>query len=233
MRIVLIHGSGGTPRTWSEVIPLLERRGHSWSAIQNGLSSLGEDVRDTVAHIDGLGTDVILVGHSYGGAVITEAGNHHSVKALIYVAAFMPDAGESVNGIVERYAPAEASRYMRRTDDGGWFTHRSPEYWEEIAPDVPEGLREALSSELGLSQNAIFTESVTSPAWARKPAWSIIATADKTLSTEIQFDMSRRAGARTIEVETSHFLPHVAPELVVDVIERVIGEVQHADQHAG
>lgn len=231
MHILLIHGSGGTPQTWSEVIPLLQSRGHSWTAIQNGLSSLTEDVRGTTAHIDSLDADVILVGHSYGGAVITEAGNHQSVKALIYVAAFMPDAGETVNGIVERYAPAEASRYMRRTENGGWFTHRSPEYWEQIAPDVPEGLREALSSELGLSENAIFTESVASPAWARKPTWSIIATADRTLPTEIQRDMSGRAGARTVEVETSHFLPHVAPQVVVDVIERAIGEVRYADQH--
>lgn len=220
MHIVLVHGAGGTPTTWSELVPLLGDRPHT--LITNPMTSLDDDVAHTLGVVEAIGGPVLLVGHSYGGAVITNVGRSDAVKGLVYVAAFAPDEGESVNGIVERYPPAEVSKYMRRGPNGEWSSEHSDEYWDEIGWDVPVGQRHIWDSESRQSDNRIFSQPTGVPAWRTTPAWYLVAAEDKTLPPQIQRDMAARAGAVTGEVPGSHFTPRVRPADVLTVIDRAL-----------
>jgi pimeloyl-ACP methyl ester carboxylesterase len=222
MHIVLVHGAGGTPATWNAVAPLLAERGYSFSLSDNPSQSLEEDVALATALVDAVAGPVLLVGHSYGGAVITNVGTHDRVTGLVYVAAFAPDQGESVQHIVGRYDPAEISAYMRRGDDGEWFTDRSEAFWNEIAWDVAPEDRASFESERRVSANAIFAQTTGAPAWAVRPSWYLVASGDKTLRPDTQRDMAARAGASTTEINTSHDTPRIAPERVVDLIESAV-----------
>lgn len=219
MHIILVHGAGGTPTTWDDVLPFLRARELQFTAVTNPMASLETDVANTTAAIDAAGGPVLLVGHSYGGAVISNAGRHPAVRGLVYVAAFAPDQGESVNGIVESYPPAQVSKYMRRGPNGEWWTDRGGDFWDEIAWDVPIERREALVSETRQSENAIFSQPTGEPAWRTLPSWYLVASDDRTLRTDIQRDMAARAGATTVDVLASHFVPQVAPLAVAGFID--------------
>ena len=143
---------GGTPFTWSSVVPLLEQRGHSFSLADNHSQSLYDDEANVRALIDAVDGPVLLVGHSYGGAVITAAGTHDRVVGLVYVAAFAPDGGESVSEIVSAYEPAEVSKYFTRGADGEWIPAPDEESWRELAWDVPEEVRLAGRAESRVSR---------------------------------------------------------------------------------
>ncbi|SMQ70888.1 alpha/beta hydrolase [Agreia sp. VKM Ac-1783] len=221
--LVLVHGMGGTPFTWSSVVPLLAERGYSSSVADNLSQSLHDDEANVRALIDAVDGPVLLVGHSYGGAVITAAGTHDRVIGLVYVAAFAPDSGESVTQIVSSYEPAEVSKYFTRGADGEWISAPDEESWRELAWDVPEEVRLAGRSESRVSADAIFTETIAEPAWRSRPSWYLMATSDKHLRPEIQRDMATRMGATLDEVDTSHAIPHAAPERVVATIERALG----------
>jgi pimeloyl-ACP methyl ester carboxylesterase len=220
--IVLVHGAGGTPATWTEVVPLLTAAGHDVIAVTNPMTSMHDDVAHTASVVRELGRPVLLVGHSYGGAVITNAGHEPTVTGLVYVAAFAPDEGESVNRIVERYPPAEVSKYMRRGPEGEWSSEHTEEYWNEIAWDVQPEQRPVWDAESRASAAAIFTDRTGVPAWKSKPSWYLIAAQDKTLPTVIQRDMAARMGATECEVPGSHFTPRVHPAEVVAVIEKAV-----------
>jgi len=219
MKMVLVHGAGGTPTTWSEVAPRLAAAGHEVVTVTNPMRSLTDDVANTSAAIDALGGPVLLVGHSYGGAVITNAGRHPAVVGLVYVAAFGPDEGETVNGIVERYPPAEVAKYMRRGPNGEWASEHTAAYWAEIGWDLTEAQRETFHNGARPSENAIFTQPTGVPAWRTLPSWYVVAEQDRTLRPEIQRDMAARMGAAVTRVPGSHFTPHVRPAEVVAVIE--------------
>ena len=215
MHIVLVHGAGGTPSTWRLVAPLLT---DPYTLVTNPMTSLADDVAHTRAVVDAVGGPVLLVGHSYGGAVITNVGRADAVRGLVYVAAFAPDQGETVNQIVERYPDAEVSRHMRRGPNGEWSSEHTPEYWAEIGWDVPAEQRAIWDAESRRSANAVFTEPTGVPAWKSKPSWYLVAAGDRTLRPEIQRDMAARAGAVTSEVPGSHFTPSVHPAVVARLI---------------
>ncbi|WP_306204509.1 alpha/beta fold hydrolase [Actinoplanes sp. RD1] len=223
MNIVLVHGAGGTPVTWTEVAPLLRDAGHDVVAVTNPMTSLEDDVANTVEAIRSFGGGpVVLVGHSYGGAVITNAGREPGVKALVYVAAFAPDEGETVNGIVEKYPPAEVSKFMRRGPDGEWSSEHTEEYYAEIAWDLAPSQRRAWDEESRQVSNLIYTQATGVPAWRTVPAYYLVAADDKTLRPEIQRDMSSHAGMTVEEIEGSHFTTRVHPGAVVAFIEKAI-----------
>lgn len=248
MKMVLVHGAGGTPTTWSEVAPRLLAAGHEVVAVTNPMRSLTGDVANTSAAVDAMVgmTDrteprqagvadsrdregqegrpsplspVLLVGHSYGGAVITDAGRHPAVVGLVYVAAFGPDEGETVNQIVERYPPAEVAKYMRRGPDGEWASEHTDEYWAEIGWDLTAAQRDTFHAGARASENAIFTQPTGVPAWRTLPSWYLVATQDRTLRPEIQRDMAARMGATVTQTPGSHFTPLVRPTEVVALIE--------------
>jgi pimeloyl-ACP methyl ester carboxylesterase len=222
MHVVLVHGAGGTPTTWSQVTPLLTAAGLAVTTVTNPLRSLAGDVAHTGAVIAASRGPVLLVGHSYGGAVITNAGHVPGVAALVYVAAFAPDEGETVNGIVERYPDAEVARHMRRGPNGEWASEHTEEYWAEIGWDVPPALRAVWDTSTRRSENAIFTEATGTPAWRTLPSWYLVAGEDRTLRPEIQRDMAARMGATTVEVPGSHFTPWVRPASVAELIQRAV-----------
>jgi len=221
-KIVLVHGAWGDASHWRHVIPPLHGKGYNVSAVQNPLTALPDDIDRTSRLAAAQGGPTLLVGHSYGGVVITGAGHVANVVGLVYIAAFAPDEGETVNQIVERYPEAEVSKYMRRGPDGEWSSEHTPQYWAEIGWDVPVEQRAVWDAESRRSENAIFTQPTGVPAWRAKPAWYLVAADDKTLRPEIQRDMAARAGAVTAEVPGSHFTPRVRPAEVVTMIEQAL-----------
>ncbi|GAA4169665.1 alpha/beta hydrolase [Gryllotalpicola koreensis] len=222
MHVVLVHGAGGSERSWSYVLPRLAERGIAATAADNPSQSLYSDVERVHAIIDSIDDDVLLVGHSYGGAVITNAGHHKRVRGLVYVAAFAPDEGESVQRIVNSYPAAEVSSFMTRGPQGEWVPSDRPEAREALAWDVPDEIWEAREDDNRVSADAIFTETTAKPAWAELPAWYVLATLDKHIQVEAQRDMAARADAAVTEVSTSHAVPHAAPDAVVSVIEEAL-----------
>lgn len=223
--IVFVHGMGGTPGTWALVEPLLRERGHRTVRVTNPLTSLEDDVATTTAAMEQLLADagdehgpVLLAGHSYGGAVITNVGRDPRVRGLVYVAAFAPEAGESVSEIVERYPPAPVSKYMRRGADGEWQSERSEAYWQEAAFDLPYELRDTIASEHRPSADAIFSQPTGEPAWATTPATYVVAEYDATLRPDTQRDMAKRAGATTYVFPGSHYTPWTQPLQVAGIV---------------
>ncbi|SHL06898.1 Pimeloyl-ACP methyl ester carboxylesterase [Pseudonocardia thermophila] len=217
--IVFVHGMGGTASTWALVEPLLKERGHATVCVTNPLTTLSADVAATTRAIDELPEGpVLLVGHSYGGAVITNAGRDPRVAGLVYVAAFAPAEGESVNQIVERYPPAEAAKYMLRGPNGEWRSDGSAAYWAEVAFDLPEHMRDTIADERRDSANAIFTEPTGEPAWATRPTWYVVAESDKTLRPDTQRDMARRTGGAVYTFPGSHYTPWTQPVQVAGVV---------------
>ena len=220
MHIVLVHGMGGSDFDWSSVTPLLESAGFGVSVADNASQSLDDDVAAVRALVDAADDDVLLVGHSYGGAVITNAGRHDRVRGVVYIAAFAPAEGETVNAIVTRYEPAEVARFMRRGPDGEWIGIESEESRHALSWDVPQEAMQERSTRRRASADAIFTQPTGAPAWAIKPAWYMIATLDKHLRPEAQRDMAARAHATIEEVATSHSVPLAAPEAVSSFVSR-------------
>ncbi|NWJ69696.1 alpha/beta fold hydrolase [Pseudonocardia sp. ICBG1293] len=225
MRILLVHGAGGTPATWDAVLPELRRRGHAVSTVTNPMTSLTDDVAHTTAALDALEAPVLLVGHSYGGAVITNVGRDPRVAGLVYVAAFAPDAGETVQQIVERYDPAPVSAHMQRGPDGEWRSERGAAYWAEIGWDLSPELRAGRIAENRVADRKIFEEPTGEPAWRTLPSWYQVADGDATLLPQIQRDMATRAGATTSSVPGSHFSPLVHADEVCALIDTAVAEL--------
>lgn len=225
VHVVLVHGAGGSPSAWSAVTPLLRARGIGYTLADNPMTSLRDDEASVRALVDAVDGPVLLVGHSYGGAVITNAGTHERVVGLVYVAAFAPDAGESVSAIVERREPALVSRYTHRGPDGEWITRDDEESRAALAWDVPEEVLRAARYERRVTADAAFQQPTGEPAWATRPSWYLVASSDRHLLPEIQRDFVARMGADAEEVDTSHAVAHAAPERVVAVIERAIAAV--------
>ena len=223
MHVILVHGAGGSDRTWLYVLPNLAERGISATAVDNPSQSLRADTETVRALIDSVDDDVLLVGHSYGGAVITNAGTHERVRGLVYIAAFAPDEGESVQRIVNSYPAAEVSSFMTRGEDGAWIPDGRPEARAALAWDVPDEIWDARADDNRVSADAIFTETTHDPAWAGLPAWYLVATNDKHIRIEAQRAMAARARAVVSEVGTSHAVPHAAPDAVVATIESALG----------
>lgn len=227
--IVLVHGAGGTPSTWAAVDELLIDRGFRTVRVTNPMTSLTDDVAHTTAQLADLDGSVLLAGHSYGGAVITNVGRAPGVVGLVYVAAFAPEEGETVSQIVERYPPAEVSKHMRRGPNGEWKSDQSEAYWAEIGWDLSAEQRRQVSEEHRQSADEIFSEPTGVPAWRRLPSWYLVAAEDKTLRPEIQRDMASRMGATTFEVPGSHFTPRTRAERVTELIITAVEEIQASE----
>lgn len=226
MHLILVHGAGATASTWSLVTPMLDDLGLAYSVADNPSQSLRGDEAAVRSLIEATTGPVLLIGHSYGGAVITAAGTHERVVGLVYIAAFAPARDESVQSIVTSYEPAEVAKYMTRGSDGSWISSSDDESWRALAWDVPEAVRLAARAERRDSADATFTQSTSDPAWMSRPSWYLIAESDRHLRPEIQRDMSARMGATVETVDTSHAVPHVAPERVVGLVERALRTVE-------
>jgi pimeloyl-ACP methyl ester carboxylesterase len=215
--IVLVHGAWADGSSWSKVVPILEAKGFHVVCVQNPLTSLADDVAATNRTIDALDGPVLLVGHSYGGAVITEAGNNPKVAGLVYVAAFAPDAGESSGSLAKPYGPTPGGAEIRPIEDG--FLVITPKgILEDFAQDLPLAEKTDLIATQGATQGAVLGATITTAAWHTKPSWFVIASNDRMISPEQERVTAKRMNATTLTVATSHVAMLAKPKEVADFI---------------
>jgi pimeloyl-ACP methyl ester carboxylesterase len=199
--VVLVHGAFADGSGWEPVANILKNDGYKVSVVQHPETSYAEDQKYTKAAIDAMGGPVVLVGHSYGGSVITGAGNHPEVAALVYVAAFALDEGESCASIEQ--ALPQASKAFKPDSNGNWWIEQE-HFAADFAADIPpEKAAFMAMSQVPISTDC-FTHQVTSPAWKTKPTWYMVATADRSINPDQERMMAKRAKAKTIEVNSSH-----------------------------
>jgi pimeloyl-ACP methyl ester carboxylesterase len=215
--IVLVHGAFADGTSWGKVIPILESRGFHVAAVQNPLTSLSDDVNATrriIAIQDG---PVILVGHSWGGAVITEVGDDPKVVGLVYVAAWMPDIGKSANQTSEPFPPTPVLKEIKV--DTQHFASLSEEgVINDFADGLPMAERRLVLAVQGQTYGPMFDERLTHAAWKSKPSWHVISVNDRTLSPAMEEDAAKRAGGVVVKLPTCHVAMLQEPEKVANVI---------------
>jgi len=213
--IVLVHGAFADGSGWKGVADILIAAGYQVSVVQHPDSSLSEDVAATRRILDRQDGPVVLVGHSYGGTIITEAGNHPKVKALVYVAGYAPDSGEDPKAL-RAMRPPVTSNIVQVGDD---FIIRNPDsFAEDFAADVPRDLARFMAiSQVATSTKALGA-TVTAAAWRDKPSWYIVSSEDRIINPELQRYMAQRAKSRMVELKGSHAAFIAQPAAVADVI---------------
>jgi pimeloyl-ACP methyl ester carboxylesterase len=214
--VVLVHGAFADGSGWEAVAAILKKDGYTVSVVQHPETSYADDVRYTKAVIDRQSGPVVLVGHSYGGSVITEAGNDSKVAALVYIAAFAPDAGESPAQIEQTVPPA--TQAIRPTNDGYFFVDPAL-FAADFAADVPVAKAEFMAASQVLISADSFTSQIKSPAWKSKPSWYMVATEDRMINPDQERKMARRANATTVEVKASHCAYVSHPEETAKLVE--------------
>ena len=217
--IVLVHGAWADGSCWSKVIALLQAKGFRVVAVQNPLTSLADDVAATKRIIALQDGPVILVGHSYAGVVITEAGNDPKVVGLVYVAAFAPREGESINSVSKPYPPAPLGGELR-PDDQGFLTATRKGIAEDMAQDLSEGEQQILTATQGQTSAAVFGATVTTAAWKSKPSWAVIAGHDRAIPPELEKDEAAIIKATSITLPANHLAMLSHPREVAELIEQ-------------
>ncbi|GAB3921583.1 alpha/beta fold hydrolase [Mucilaginibacter myungsuensis] len=215
--IVLVHGAFADGSGWKPVYDILVNKGYHVSIVQNPLTSLKADVDATNSVIDRQDGKVILVGHSWGGTVITEAGVNEKVAALVYVAAFMPDKGETTGKWVAA-APAAPEAGFTVPDQFGFVYFDPAKFYGGFAADLSQAQSDLMSASQVPIMGKCFEEPVEQVAWKNKPSYGIIATHDKALSPSTERAMYERAKAKITEIKGSHVIFISQPEEVADVI---------------
>ncbi len=214
--VVLVHGAFADGSGWKAVAKILEKDGYTVSIAQPPETSYADDQKYTKAAIDAMGGPVVLVGHSYGGSIITEAGNHPNVKALVYIAAFALDEGESCASIEQ--AVPQASKAFKPDSNGNWWIEQD-QFAADFAADIPPAEAHFMAiSQVPISTDA-FTHKVTSPAWKSKPTWYMVASSDRSINPEQERMMAKRANAKTVEVNASHVAYMSHPKEAARLIE--------------
>lgn len=215
--IVLVHGAFADGSGWKAVADILTADGYSVSIVQPPETSLDDDIAATNRVLDQQDGPAILVGHSYGGAIITGAGNNTHVKALVYVAAFQPDVGESIAGLGAKMPPAGTG--IVPSADGFLFIDRG-QFRADFAADVDPAVTDLMArSQVPLSLKAARAPA-TAPAWKVKPSYAIVATQDHSINPDLERFMYKRAGSITAEIASSHAAYISQPKAVAAVIEQ-------------
>lgn len=223
--IVLVHGGFVDGSGWEGVYSILKKRGYNVSVVQNPTTSLAGDVAATNRTISAQDGPVVLVGHSYGGVVITETGNNPKVAKLVYITAFAPDSGESVASLIKNPAPGAPVPPILPPQDGFLLLDRS-KFAASFAADVEAELATFMSdSQVPWGVRAL-EGAVSQPSWKSKPSWYLVATDDKMIPPDAQRAMAKRAGSQTVEVKGSHAVYVSQPEAVADLIARAADSEQ-------
>ena len=217
--VVLVHGGFVDGSGWQAVYNILTRDGYNVSVVQNPTLSLEGDVAATRQIIDDQSGPVVLAGHSYGGAVITEAGTHDKVAALAYISAFAPDAGESVNTLIAGFPQDGPQPPILPPKDGFLFLDRD-KFHDSFAGDVPADQAAFMAdSQVPWGADAL-GGTISEPAWRAKPSWYLVTTEDKMIPPAAQRAMCQRAGAAVTEVAASHSSYVSKPEATANLIEQ-------------
>jgi pimeloyl-ACP methyl ester carboxylesterase len=215
--VVLVHGAFADGSGWQRVADILGKDGYTVSVVQEPLTSLADDVAATKRVLELQQGPTLLVGHSYGGVVITEAGNAPNVVGLVYIAAFIPDQGESAVALLSQ-APA-ANNDMRATTDD--FLYIDPAAFPaDFAADLPSAEANFMAHSQQMLAKAAGGAPVTSAAWHQKKSWALVATLDRNINPDLERSMAKRAGSETIEVPASHAVYVSKPQDVARLIER-------------
>jgi pimeloyl-ACP methyl ester carboxylesterase len=225
--IVLVHGGFVDGSGWQGVYSILRNDGYSVSVVQNPTLSLAGDVAATRQIVDAQTQPVVLVGHSYGGVVITEAGNDPKVAGLVYIAAFAPDAGESVNSLIANPPPGAPVPPILPPRDGFLFLDRA-KFHASFAGDLsPEQAAFMADSQVPWGVEAL-NGAIGEPAWRAKPSWYLVSTDDRMIPPPAQRAMSARAGSTVVEAAGSHSIYVSQPAAVAALIEQAAADVSAA-----
>src|SRR5271155_2553899 len=220
--VVLVHGAFADGSGWAAVAKNLENDGYTVSVPQPPETSYADDQKCTKAAIDAMGGPVVLVGHSYGGSIITEAGNHPNVAALVYIAAFALDEGESCASIEQ--AVPQASTAFKSDSNGNWWIDEA-HFAADFAADIPKEKAEFMAiAQVPISTDA-FTHKVTKPAWRHKPTFYMVASEDRSINPIQERMMAKRANAKTVEVKASHVAYMAFPKETAKLIEEAATSV--------
>ncbi|MEO3771191.1 alpha/beta hydrolase [Micromonospora sp. B9E7] len=214
--VVLVHGAYADGSSWSDVIPLLQRAGLTVTAVQNPLTSLTDDVAATNRALDRQNGPTVLVGHSWAGTVISDAGNHPKVTALVYVAARAPDAGEDYAALAAKYPTPPANAGLVHHD--GYAQLSEAAFLDDFAGGVDEVRARSLYAVQGPIADDLFKGRTTVAAWRDKPCYYSISTQDRTTAPELERFLAERMNATTIEVDSSHLAMVTHPETIADLI---------------
>ena len=216
--VVLVHGGFVDGSGWSQVYRGLRKGGYNVTIVQNPTTSLADDVAATQLVISQLSAPLILVGHSYGGVVISQAGNDPKVKRLVYIAAFAPDKGESVQSLIANPPPGAPVPPILPPQNGFLFLDRT-KFADAFAADVaPDEAAFMADSQVPWGVNAL-AGAVTDPAWKSKRSWYLVTTEDKMIPPPAQRQMAKRAGSIVVETEGSHAIYVSRPQAVINLIE--------------
>ncbi|WP_299507353.1 alpha/beta hydrolase [uncultured Roseobacter sp.] len=214
---VLVHGAFADGSAWHRVTPRLEEVGLDVIAAQIPLTSLADDIAATNRAIARLEGPVVLVGHSWGGMVTTETGAQDKVQSLVYVAAFAPDAGQSLRDYTANYPHADGLDFLQK-DEFGYYRLSDEGVAKHFAFDLPAQEIAAISAAQGPINSAAFGTPVKQAAWKTKPNFAVVSTQDQMTLTEIQRDQIGRLDASAVEVDTSHVPMLTYPQVVADMI---------------
>jgi pimeloyl-ACP methyl ester carboxylesterase len=223
--VILVHGGFVDGSGWEAVYYLLKRDGYHVTVVQNPTTSLADDVAVTKRAIAAAPGDVVLVGHSYGGVVVTEAGTDPKVSSLVYIAAFAPDKGESVSSLIANPPEGASVPPILPPVDGFLFLD-SAKFADSFAADVRPDLATFMADSQVPWGIPALEGAVTEPAWKSKPSWYMVATEDKMIPPDAQKAMASRAGAETVEEPGSHAIYVSKPEVVAKLIEQAAAGVR-------
>lgn len=223
--VVLVHGAFADGSGWKALYGILTKKGYKVTVVQNPLTSLEDDVLATKIALDLQDGPAILVGHSWGGAVITEAGNHAKVAALVYVSALQPDKGESALSQIQS-APAAKENGVGAPDKNGIVYYDKAKFHAGFCADIPAAEAEFMYASQGRFYAKGFGTPITDPAWRHKPTYACVATEDKTINPIIQRRMYARSKSKVTEIKGSHVIFMSQPALVAKVIEQAAAEVK-------
>jgi len=216
--IVIVHGAFADGSGWENVYKILKSHGFTVTMVQNPLSSLEDDVSATERIVEKQDGPAILVGHSWGGAVITQAGSSQKVAGLVYVAAFVPEVGETVLDLIKTAAP-DPDNGILPPDAKGFVWYNKEKFHAGFAADVSTEKADFMYASHAPIAVKCFVTPISSAAWKSKPSWAIVATEDKSISPVLERTMYKRAGATVTEIKGSHALYIAKAKEVADVIE--------------
>jgi pimeloyl-ACP methyl ester carboxylesterase len=215
--IIFVHGIWADGSCWANQIAALQAKGYPVISVQNPINSLSEDVAATQRAIDLVQGKIILVGHSWAGLVITQAGNDPKVVGLVYLAAFAPDSGESLSSVSENAPHTELTKYL--VSSGGYVFLSEEGVKTVFAADLNPKQQALVYATQTPASHTVFGDKSGKPAWKQKPSWYIVAQNDKAVHPNLERFMSKRMNAKTIELASSHVMMLSHPTEVLNVIE--------------